>query len=223
MFKSILIANRGEIACRIMRTAKAMDLRTIAVYSTADEHARHVGMADEAYWIGEAEAAASYLDGAKILDVARQAGAECIHPGYGFLSENAGFSQACATAGIAFVGPQAAAIEAMGLKDKAKALMEQVGVPVVPGIHGSDQSAEELSREADKIGYPILIKAVAGGGATLCLAGESLDPEVLLLLTAGDPEARTIKKVLDDVGLTPDYVGTRNPTSIRAIGALFRA
>jgi len=164
MFKSILIANRGEIACRIIRTAKAMGLRTIAVYSTADEHAPHVGMADEAYWIGEAEAASSYLDGVRILEVARAAGAECIHPGYGFLSENAGFSQACATAGIAFVGPSAAAIKAMGLKDKAKALMEQVGVPVVPGIHGSDQSADELGREADKIGYPILIKAVAGGG-----------------------------------------------------------
>jgi 3-methylcrotonyl-CoA carboxylase alpha subunit len=164
MFKSILIANRGEIACRIMRTAKAMGLRTIAVYSTADEYALHVQMADEAYWIGEAEAAASYLDGARILEVANKSGAECIHPGYGFLSENAGFSQACAKAGIAFIGPQTFAIKAMGLKDKAKALMERVGVPVVPGIHGSDQSAEELGREADKIGYPILIKAVAGGG-----------------------------------------------------------
>ncbi len=164
MFKSILIANRGEIACRIMRTAKRLGLRTIAVYSTADEHALHVRSADEAYWIGEAEAAASYLDGNKILDVAKKAKAECIHPGYGFLSENAGFSQACATAGIAFVGPQASAIKAMGLKDKAKALMEQVGVPVVPGIHGSDQSTDQLGREADKIGYPILIKAVAGGG-----------------------------------------------------------
>lgn len=164
MFKSILIANRGEIACRIMATAKAMGLRTIAVYSTADEHALHVQMADEAYLIGEAEAASSYLDGARILDVARKTGAECIHPGYGFLSENADFSEACASAGIVFVGPTAAAIRSMGLKDKAKALMEQVDVPVVPGIHGSDQSPDNLGRQAAEIGYPILIKAVAGGG-----------------------------------------------------------
>jgi len=164
MFKSILVANRGEIACRIMRTAKKMGLCTIAVYSTADEHALHVQSADEAYLIGEAEAASSYLDGDRILQVARDAGAECIHPGYGFLSENAHFSDACKQAGITFVGPDAAAIKAMGLKDRAKALMEQVGVPVVPGIHGSDQSAQELAREAEKIGYPVLIKAVAGGG-----------------------------------------------------------
>ncbi len=164
MFKSILIANRGEIACRIMRTAKKMGLRTIAIYSSADEQALHVTMADEAYLIGDAQAASSYLDGCKILDVARKTGAECIHPGYGFLSENAEFSDACETAGIAFVGPKAAAIKAMGLKDKAKALMEQVDVPVVPGIHGSNQSTDDLEREAGKIGYPILIKAVAGGG-----------------------------------------------------------
>jgi len=164
MFKSILVANRGEIACRIMRTAKNMGLRTIAVYSTADEHALHVQTADEAYLIGEAEAASSYLDGSRILQAARDAGAECIHPGYGFLSENARFSDACKQAGITFVGPDAAAIKAMGLKDRAKALMEQVGVPVVPGIHGSDQSAQELEGQAEKIGYPILIKAVAGGG-----------------------------------------------------------
>jgi len=164
MFKSVLVANRGEIACRIMRTATAMGLRTIAVYSNVDEHAAHVRMADEAYLIGEAEAALSYLDGAKILDVAREAGAECIHPGYGFLSENAEFSDACKQAGIIFVGPEASAIKAMGLKDRAKALMEKVGVPVVPGIHGSDQSAAELGKQAGKIGYPLLIKAVAGGG-----------------------------------------------------------
>ncbi len=164
MFKSILVANRGEIACRIMRTAKNMGLRTIAVYSTADEHALHVQNADEAYLIGEAEAASSYLDGDRILRVAHEAGAECIHPGYGFLSENAEFSDACKHAGITFVGPDATAIKAMGLKDRAKALMEQVGVPVVPGIHGSDQSAQDLGEQAEKIGYPILIKAVAGGG-----------------------------------------------------------
>jgi len=164
MFKSILIANRGEIACRIIRTARAMGLRTIAVYSTADQHALHVNMADEVYWIGAAEAASSYLDGEKILSVAKKAGAECIHPGYGFLSENAQFAEACATAGISFVGPAASTMGAMGLKDKAKALMESAGVPVVPGIHGSDQSAEQLGCEAEKIGYPVLIKAVAGGG-----------------------------------------------------------
>lgn len=164
MFKSILVANRGEIACRIMRTAKSLGMRTIAVYSAADEHALHVRMADEAHFIGAAEAASSYLDGSKILDVARKAKAECIHPGYGFLSENAGFSNACAQAGIVFVGPQSSAIEAMGLKDKAKALMEKVDVRVVPGIHGSDQSPDELEKQAKTIGYPLLIKAVAGGG-----------------------------------------------------------
>ncbi|RDJ27577.1 acetyl-CoA carboxylase biotin carboxylase subunit [Bosea caraganae] len=161
---SILIANRGEIACRVIRTAKRLGLRTIAVYSEADAEALFVEMADEAYLIGPAPARESYLDADKILAVAKQSGAACIHPGYGFLSENAGFADACAAAGIVFVGPPASAIRAMGLKDAAKALVEKARVPVVPGYHGAEQDVTFLAREAERIGYPVLIKAVAGGG-----------------------------------------------------------
>ena len=161
---SILIANRGEIACRVIRTAKRLGLRTIAVYSDADAEALFVQMADEAYHIGPAPARESYLDADKILAVAKEAGAASIHPGYGFLSENAEFADACAAAGIVFVGPPASAIRAMGLKDAAKALVETAGVPVVPGYHGAEQGADFLRGEARRIGYPVLIKAVAGGG-----------------------------------------------------------
>ncbi len=161
---SILIANRGEIACRVIRTAKRLGLRTIAVYSDADAEALFVQMADEAYHIGPAPARESYLDADKILAVAKEAGAACIHPGYGFLSENPEFADACAAAGIVFVGPPASAIRAMGLKDAAKALVETAGVPVVPGYHGAEQGADFLRGEARRIGYPVLIKAVAGGG-----------------------------------------------------------
>jgi 3-methylcrotonyl-CoA carboxylase alpha subunit len=164
MFKSLLIANRGEIACRVIRTARHMGIRTIAVYSDADAHAMHVGMADDAFRIGPAPARESYLDVGAILRAARESGAEAIHPGYGFLSENAEFAEACAKAEIVFVGPPASAIRAMGLKDRAKALMEKAGVAVVPGYLGDDQSAERLTHEAAAIGYPVLIKAVAGGG-----------------------------------------------------------
>jgi 3-methylcrotonyl-CoA carboxylase alpha subunit len=161
---SILIANRGEIACRVIRTAKRLGLRTIAVHSDADADALFIAMADEAYRIGPAAARESYLDADKILAVARQSGAACIHPGYGFLSENAEFAEGCAAAGIVFVGPPASAIRAMGLKDAAKALVEKAGVPVVPGYHGAEQDAGFLAEEAGRIGYPVLIKAVAGGG-----------------------------------------------------------
>ena len=161
---SILIANRGEIACRVIRTARRLGLRTIAVYSDADAEALFVEMADEAYRIGPAPARESYLDADKILAVAKQAGAACIHPGYGFLSENADFADACAAAGIVFVGPPASAIRAMGLKDAAKALVEKANVPVVPGYHGAEQGVDFLGKEAERIGYPVLIKAVAGGG-----------------------------------------------------------
>ena len=164
MFSSVLIANRGEIACRIARTAKRMGLRTIAVYSEADAKALHVRVCDEAHLIGPAPAAQSYLVVEKIIAAAKAAGADCIHPGYGFLSENAAFAQACADAGIAFVGPPPDAIRAMGLKDRAKALMEKAGVPVVPGFHGDMQEPKFLQRKAYEIGYPVLIKAVAGGG-----------------------------------------------------------
>ena len=164
MFSSVLIANRGEIACRIARTAKRLGLRTIAVYSEADSAALHVRLADEAHLIGPAPAADSYLRGDRLIAAARVARAECIHPGYGFLSENADFAQACRDAGIAFIGPSPQAIRALGLKDRAKALMEKAGVPVVPGYHGELQEAKFLKEKAYEIGYPVLIKAVAGGG-----------------------------------------------------------
>jgi 3-methylcrotonyl-CoA carboxylase alpha subunit len=164
MFTSVLIANRGEIACRIARTARRLGLRTIAVYSEADADALHVRACDEAHPIGPASAQQSYLSVPNILAVARRAGAECIHPGYGFLAERAEFAEACAAAGIAFVGPPPAAIRAMGLKDGAKALMAKAGVPVVPGYHGERQEPKFLKEKAYEIGYPVLIKAIAGGG-----------------------------------------------------------
>ena len=164
MLTSVLIANRGEIACRIIRTATRLGMRTIAVHSDADRDALFVRMADEAHRIGPAPAAESYLRVEAILDVARRSGAQAIHPGYGFLSERAEFAEACAAAGIVFVGPPASAIRAMGLKDAAKALAEKAGVPVVPGYHGSRQENDFLRQKAYEIGYPVLIKAVAGGG-----------------------------------------------------------
>ena len=164
MFASVLIANRGEIACRIARTAARLGLHTIAIYSAADADALHVRQCDEAHPIGPAPAAESYLVIDRIVEVARKSGAQCIHPGYGFLSENAEFAEACAAAGIVFVGPPPSAIRAMGLKGSAKALMEKAGVPVVPGYHGARQEPAFLKQKAYEIGYPVLIKAVAGGG-----------------------------------------------------------
>jgi 3-methylcrotonyl-CoA carboxylase alpha subunit len=164
MIKSLLIANRGEIACRIIRTARQMGIRTVAVYSDADAKALHVRQADEAVHIGASPARESYLVGEKIIAAAISTGAEAIHPGYGFLSENAAFAQAVIDAGLVWVGPRPASITAMGLKDAAKTLMSAAGVPVTPGYMGEDQSPELLAREAAKIGYPVLIKAVAGGG-----------------------------------------------------------
>jgi len=164
MFKSVLVANRGEIACRVFRTARRMGLRTIAVYSEADADALHVREADEAVLIGPAAARESYLDAAKVLAAAKATGAEAIHPGYGFLSENADFAEAVAAAGIVWIGPKPSSIRAMGLKDAAKKLMIEAGVPVTPGYQGEDQSLETLTAEANRIGFPVLIKAVAGGG-----------------------------------------------------------
>jgi 3-methylcrotonyl-CoA carboxylase alpha subunit len=164
MFRSLLIANRGEIACRIIRTARRMGIRCVAVFSEADADALHVALADEAYPIGPAPARDSYLRAERIIEVARASGAEAIHPGYGFLSENADFAEACSSAGIVFVGPPASAIRAMGSKADSKALMVAAGVPVVPGYHGEDQSEERLAAEAARIGFPLLIKASAGGG-----------------------------------------------------------
>src|SRR6202047_1176896 len=164
MFRSVLIANRGEPPRRLARTAKRLGLRTIAVYSEADAHALHVRSCDEAYCIGPAPARDSYLAIGRIIEVAENAAAECGHPGYGFLSENADFVDACNQAGIAFVGPPAAAMRAMGVKDRAKTLMEKAGVPVVPGYHGERQDAKFLKEKAYEIGYPVLIKPAAGGG-----------------------------------------------------------
>jgi acetyl/propionyl-CoA carboxylase alpha subunit len=164
MFKSVLIANRGEIARRVMRTARRMGIRTVAVFSEADRDAPFVREADAAVLIGAAPARESYLVAAKILAAAKESGAEAVHPGYGFLSENAGFAEAVISAGLVWVGPPAGAIRAMGLKDAAKDLMSRAGVPVTPGYLGEDQSDERLLAEAEKIGFPVLIKAVAGGG-----------------------------------------------------------
>jgi 3-methylcrotonyl-CoA carboxylase alpha subunit len=164
MFRKILIANRGEIACRVIATARRMGIATVAVYSEADAGARHVTLADEAWPIGAAPARESYLVGERILDVARRSGTEAIHPGYGFLSENADFAEACASAGIVFIGPPVAAIRAMGSKSAAKTLMEKAGVPLVPGYHGDSQDFSLLAAAAERIGYPVLIKASAGGG-----------------------------------------------------------
>ncbi|MBD3894140.1 biotin carboxylase N-terminal domain-containing protein, partial [Hydrogenophaga sp.] len=164
MFKKILIANRGEIACRVAATARRMGLRTVAVYSDADASAKHVAACDEAVHIGASAPKDSYLQWQRILDAAQATGAQAIHPGYGFLSENEAFANACAEAGLVFIGPPASAIQAMGLKAESKRLMERAGVPLVPGYHGADQDPALLQCEADRIGYPVLIKASAGGG-----------------------------------------------------------
>ena len=164
MFRRLLIANRGEIACRVGRTARRLGIRCVAVYSDADANALHVAAADEAHRIGPPPARESYLDAEAILDAARRAGADAIHPGYGFLSENADFAEACEARGIAFVGPPAAAIRAMGSKSEAKRLLAGAGVPLVPGYHGDDQAPERLAREAEAAGWPVLVKAAAGGG-----------------------------------------------------------
>ena len=176
MFRTLLIANRGEIACRVIRTARRLGIRCVAVFSEADAGALHVTMADEAHPIGPAPAAQSYLRADRILDAARASGAEAIHPGYGFLSENAEFAEACAAAGIAFVGPPPAAIRAMGSKAESKRIMAAAGVPVVPGYHGEAQEDALLASEAARVGFPVLIKASAGGG------GKGMRP----VLAAGD-------------------------------------
>src|SRR5712664_1125898 len=164
MFKKILIANRGEIACRVIRTARRMGISSVAVYSDADRGALHVRLAGEARHIGPAPARESYLNGAAIIAAAKASGAEAIHPGYGFLSENEDFAAACTRAGLVFIGPSAEAIAAMGDKSAAKRLMEKTGVPLVPGYHGEKQEAALLEKEAARIGFPVLIKPSAGGG-----------------------------------------------------------
>ncbi|MCZ2723711.1 acetyl/propionyl/methylcrotonyl-CoA carboxylase subunit alpha [Marinomonas sp. 15G1-11] len=164
MFHKILIANRGEIACRVIQTAQKMGIRCVAVYSEADRHSRHVSLADEAYLLGPAASSESYLRQDKILDIALRSGAQAIHPGYGFLSENKAFAENCAQHDLVFIGPPSSAIAAMGSKSAAKAIMENAGVPLVPGYHGNDQTPKLLRDEALKCGFPLLLKAVAGGG-----------------------------------------------------------
>ena len=164
MFTKILIANRGEIACRIIETAHAMGIRCVAVYSDADANARHVAMADEAFRIGPAASSESYLRGDIIIEVALKSGAQAIHPGYGFLSENTGFAESCEANNLVFIGPPSSAIAAMGSKSAAKEIMGKAGVPLVPGYHGADQALATLRAEAEKCGFPLLLKAVAGGG-----------------------------------------------------------
>ncbi|MCL4772091.1 MAG: ATP-grasp domain-containing protein, partial [Burkholderiaceae bacterium] len=164
MFTKILIANRGEIACRVAATAKRMGVKTVAVYSDADASAKHVAVCDEAVHIGGSAPKDSYLRWERIIEAAQATGAQAIHPGYGFLSENEEFAQACQDAGLVFIGPPPSAIKDMGLKAESKQLMEKAGVPLVPGYHGANQDAALLQAEADRIGYPVLIKASAGGG-----------------------------------------------------------
>jgi len=187
MFGSLLIANRGEIACRVIRTARRIGLRTIAVFSDADADALHVAMADAAMHVGPAPARESYLDIARIIEVARASGADAIHPGYGFLSENAAFAEACAQAGIIFVGPPPAAIRAMGSKAAAKALMGTAGVPLVPGYHAEDQSDATLRAAAHGIGFPILVKASAGGGGKgMRVANDAAELDGAIALARGE-------------------------------------
>jgi 3-methylcrotonyl-CoA carboxylase alpha subunit len=209
MISSLLIANRGEIACRIIRTAKRLGIRTIAVYSEADKNALHVELADQAVGIGPAPASKSYLDIDEILAAAMESGAEAIHPGYGFLSENAVFAARCQTLGLVFVGPPASAISAMGSKSAAKSIMEKAYVPLVPGYHGDNQDPKFLQDEADKIGYPLLIKASAGGG------GKGMRLVDMPLEFAGALEAakrEAMNAFGDDHVLLEKYIG--NPRHI---------
>jgi 3-methylcrotonyl-CoA carboxylase alpha subunit len=203
MFKKILIANRGEIACRVAATARRLGIRTVAVYSEADAHAKHVQACDEAVLIGGPAPRDSYLRAERILEAARATGAEAVHPGYGFLSENEDFAEACAQAGIAFIGPPPAAIRAMGLKAESKRLMQEARVPLVPGYHGADQDPALLQREADRIGYPVLIKASAGGGGKGMRAVEKAE-DFAAALAACKREA--INSFGDDAVLVERYV-----------------
>src|SRR5438552_1109723 len=214
-FRTLLIANRGEIACRVIRTARAMGLRTVAVYSEADARAMHVAMADSAVLLGPARARDSYLNIEAVIDAAKKTGAEAIHPGYGFLSENAGFAEACAKAGIIFVGPTAEMMTAMGSKSGSKALMEKAGVPLVPGYHGEAQDEATLAKAADKAGFPVLVKASAGGGGRgmriVRTAGE-LGPAIV----SAKREAKAAFG--DDRVLIEKYLDTPRHIEVQVIG-----
>jgi len=215
MFKKILIANRGEIACRVAATAKRMAIKTVAVYSDADASAKHVGVCDEAIHIGSSAPKDSYLRWERIIEAAKATGAEAIHPGYGFLSENEEFARACADAGLVFIGPPASAIKAMGLKAESKRLMEKAGVPLVPGYHGSDQNPALLKSEADRIGYPVLIKASAGGGGKGMRAVEKSENFAAALESC---KREAISSFGDDAMLVEKYVQRPRHIEIQVFG-----
>ena len=215
MFKKILIANRGEIACRVAVTAKRMAIKTVAVYSDADANAKHVGVCDEAIHIGGSAPKDSYLRWERIIEAAKATGAEAIHPGYGFLSENEEFARACADAGLVFIGPPPSAIKAMGLKAESKQLMEKAGVPLVPGYHGSDQNPELLKKEADRIGYPVLIKASAGGGGKGMRAVEKSEDFAVALESC---KREAISSFGDDAMLVEKYAQRPRHIEIQVFG-----
>jgi 3-methylcrotonyl-CoA carboxylase alpha subunit len=218
MFKKILIANRGEIACRVAATAHRLGIQTVAVYSRADAQAKHVAACDEAVDVSVGEGNApkdSYLRWQAIIDAAQATGAQAIHPGYGFLSENEDFAQACAAAGLVFIGPPASAIKAMGLKAESKQLMERAGVPLVPGYHGADQDPALLQREADRIGYPVLIKASAGGGGKGMRAVDKAEDFAAALASC---QREAINSFGDDAVLIEKYVQRPRHIEIQVFG-----
>ena len=215
MFKKILIANRGEIACRVAATARHMAIKTVAVYSDADAHAKHVSVCDEAIHIGGNAPKDSYLRWERILQAAKDTGAQAVHPGYGFLSENEEFAQACADAGLVFIGPPPSAIKAMGLKAESKRLMGLAGVPLVPGYHGADQDAALLQRESDAIGYPVLIKASAGGGGKGMRVVESAADFAAALASC---KREAINSFGDDAVLIEKYVQRPRHIEIQVFG-----
>ena len=215
MFTKILIANRGEIACRVAATAKRLGVKTVAVYSDADANAKHVAVCDEAVHIGGSAPKDSYLRWERIIEAAQATGAQAIHPGYGFLSENEDFAQACAAAGLVFIGPPASAIKDMGLKAESKQLMEKAGVPLVPGYHGSDQDPALLQREADRIGYPVLIKASAGGGGKGMRAVDKSEDFAAALESC---KREAINSFGDDAVLVEKYVQRPRHIEIQVFG-----
>ena len=215
MFNKILIANRGEIACRVAATAKRLGVKTVAVYSDADANAKHVAVCDEAVHIGSSAPKDSYLRWERIIEAAKATGAQAIHPGYGFLSENEDFAKACADAGLVFIGPPASAINAMGLKAESKRLMEQAQVPLVPGYHGADQDPALLQREADRIGYPVLIKASAGGGGKGMRAVDKAEDFAAALDSC---KREAINSFGDDAVLVEKYVQRPRHIEIQVFG-----